>query len=242
MFAVDNSSIAKTAKQIISLNKLDQIITVIRGKMEEIELPEKVDIIISEWMGYGLLFESMLDSVLNARDRHLVPGGVASSRQSRDIFSCIVDVMLLRAMFHSGPTCIHLISRRCLESVLPEAVVAVVPPSSMSSNPCIISNFDMLSCKISDLVFTAPFNLTMSKGPLTSFCIYFDIMFEEGCANPVYSSFPSSPHLQISISSVIFFTLLLIGIGLLQYFSHGHANTLEASSLLSKFSTTSKLW
>ena len=40
--------------------------------MEEIVLPvEKVDIIISEWMGYFLLYESMLDSVLWARDKYL---------------------------------------------------------------------------------------------------------------------------------------------------------------------------
>jgi len=44
--------------------------------MEEIQLPvPKVDIIISEWMGYFLLYESMLDSVLWARDKYLVEGG-----------------------------------------------------------------------------------------------------------------------------------------------------------------------
>jgi hypothetical protein len=35
----------------------------------------QVDIIISEWMGYFLLRESMLDSVLVARDKWLKPGG-----------------------------------------------------------------------------------------------------------------------------------------------------------------------
>lgn len=34
------------------------------------------DIIISEWMGYFLLYESMLDTVLLARDRYLKPGGM----------------------------------------------------------------------------------------------------------------------------------------------------------------------
>ena len=33
-------------------------------------LPQ-VDIIVSEWMGYALLYESMLDSVLFARDKWL---------------------------------------------------------------------------------------------------------------------------------------------------------------------------
>lgn len=37
---------------------------------------EHVDIIISEWMGYFLLYESMLDSVLFARDKYLSPGGL----------------------------------------------------------------------------------------------------------------------------------------------------------------------
>ena len=53
----------------------DIAITLIKGKMEEIVLPvDKVDIIISEWMGYFLLYESMLDTVLYARDRYLVSG------------------------------------------------------------------------------------------------------------------------------------------------------------------------
>ncbi len=30
---------------------------------------EQVDVIVSEWMGYALFFEAMLDSVLHARDR-----------------------------------------------------------------------------------------------------------------------------------------------------------------------------
>jgi protein arginine N-methyltransferase 1 len=49
---------------------------VIKGKIEEIELPvPKVDIIVSEWMGYFLLYESMLDCILWARDKYLVKGG-----------------------------------------------------------------------------------------------------------------------------------------------------------------------
>ena len=47
--------------------------------MEEIELPEgikQVDIIVSEWMGYCLLYETMLPSVLYARDKYLAKGGL----------------------------------------------------------------------------------------------------------------------------------------------------------------------
>lgn len=47
--------------------------TIIKGKVEEVELPvEGVDIIISEWMGYCLFYESMLNTVIYARDKWLV--------------------------------------------------------------------------------------------------------------------------------------------------------------------------
>ena len=55
--------------------QLGGLVEVIQGTIETVSLPEKVDIIISEWMGYFLLRESMLDSVLVARDRFLKPGG-----------------------------------------------------------------------------------------------------------------------------------------------------------------------
>ena len=51
------------------------VITLVKGKVEEVTLPddiEKVDIIISEWMGYCLFYESMLQTVLFARDKWLV--------------------------------------------------------------------------------------------------------------------------------------------------------------------------
>jgi len=45
--------------------------------VEEVELPvESVDIIISEWMGYFLLYESMFDTVLYARDKWLAKNGL----------------------------------------------------------------------------------------------------------------------------------------------------------------------
>lgn len=85
VFAVDASDIAVKAEKIVKANNLDNVITVIRGKIEDIQLPEgiKVDVIISEWMGYALLYESMLDSVLHARDRFLKPGGVMAPSQSK---------------------------------------------------------------------------------------------------------------------------------------------------------------
>ena len=73
---VDMSTIIDKAREIVAVNGMADKITLIQGKMEEVELPyKKVDIIISEWMGYFLLYESMLDTVLYARDKYLIEKG-----------------------------------------------------------------------------------------------------------------------------------------------------------------------
>jgi type I protein arginine methyltransferase len=71
------STIIDKAREIVERNGMTSKITLLQGKMEEVKLPfDKVDIIISEWMGYFLLYESMLDTVLFARDRYLKPDGL----------------------------------------------------------------------------------------------------------------------------------------------------------------------
>jgi protein arginine N-methyltransferase 1 len=71
------STIIDKAKEIVEVNGMSDKITLLQGKMEEVVLPfDKVDIIISEWMGYFLLYESMLDTVLYARDKYLVKDGL----------------------------------------------------------------------------------------------------------------------------------------------------------------------
>ncbi|PNX59577.1 putative protein arginine N-methyltransferase 6-like protein, partial [Trifolium pratense] len=64
------------AKHVVKANNLSDIITVLHGRVEDLQLSEKVDVIISNWMGYMLLQESMLGSVIIARDRWLKPGGL----------------------------------------------------------------------------------------------------------------------------------------------------------------------
>lgn len=59
---------------LVAANFLQDKIKVIAGKIEEIELPEMVDVIISEPMGYMLYNERMLETYLHAK-KWLKPGG-----------------------------------------------------------------------------------------------------------------------------------------------------------------------
>ena len=74
VYAVEASSMAKHAETLVFSNKLNDRIQVIPGKIEEITLPEQVDIIISEPMGYMLFNERMLETYLHAK-KWLIPNG-----------------------------------------------------------------------------------------------------------------------------------------------------------------------
>lgn len=77
VYAIEKANIYHKAVEIVELNGYKNTITVINGKIEEIDLPvEKVDIIISEWMGYALLYEGMFDSIIFARDKWLAKDGM----------------------------------------------------------------------------------------------------------------------------------------------------------------------
>jgi len=77
VIGIECAHIADKAKIIVKENHCEDVIQIIKGKVEEVELPvDAVDIIVSEWMGYFLLYESMLDTVIFARDKWLKPDGI----------------------------------------------------------------------------------------------------------------------------------------------------------------------
>jgi len=76
VYAVEASNLADWTELVMASNGLSGVVKVLKGRIEELVLPEKVDIIISEWMGLFLIFESMLESLLFARDNWLKPDGL----------------------------------------------------------------------------------------------------------------------------------------------------------------------
>lgn len=75
-YGIECAGIAEQTRKIVAASGYADRITIIRGRVEDVQLPEKADVLVSEWMGYCLLYESMLRSVVHARDAFLAPGGV----------------------------------------------------------------------------------------------------------------------------------------------------------------------
>ena len=92
VYAIDKSAILDKARENIFHNNLADTITCLRGRIEDVVLPvAQVDIIVSEWMGYFLLYESMLDTVLLARDKYLAPGGLIFPDKASIYMAAIED-------------------------------------------------------------------------------------------------------------------------------------------------------
>ncbi len=73
--AVDRSPFIKTAKAIAQKNGFDNI-DFYHDDHQSLKLDDKVDIIVSEWMGHCLFYEAMLEPLLAIRDRYLAKDGI----------------------------------------------------------------------------------------------------------------------------------------------------------------------
>ncbi|MCI0663130.1 MAG: methyltransferase domain-containing protein [Acidobacteria bacterium] len=76
VYSVESQDIIALAERIANTHEWGGRLRFIKGSIEDVELPEPVDIIISVFTGNFLLEEDLLPSLFFARDKYLKPGGV----------------------------------------------------------------------------------------------------------------------------------------------------------------------
>ncbi len=205
IYAVENSSIALFAQQIIIDNGFENKITLIKGKIEEIHLPvEEVDIIISEWMGYFLLFESMIDSVIFARDKWL----------NKKIGLIFPDKLCLNMCLSEQGSTWKYSKKENLNNVYGfdftslsalcynEPIIELHNKELICSTSCKILELDMYQISPDDVNFSSAWAVQINKNldksmiddgfTIGSLVIWFDTYFEKGLENPI--SFTTSPY------------------------------------------------
>jgi SAM-dependent methyltransferase len=74
VYAIEKSRIVDAARQIFAANGCQRI-QALHGDASTIELPEPVDLIVSEWMGHFLFDDELLEPLVRLRDSYLRPGG-----------------------------------------------------------------------------------------------------------------------------------------------------------------------
>lgn len=188
VISVDQSDVIYQAMDIIRENNLSDIITLKKGRLEDINIGvDKVDAIISEWMGYFLLFEGMLDTVIYAREHYLKPDGVILPNR------CTISIM------GSGDTKryvdlvdywsnVYGFKMSCMKAqVVREPSIEICNADNLITSTAEIQVFDLYKVTTDCINFSAPFTLNVKKtGSLTAIVGYFDIFFD--LENPVHFS------------------------------------------------------
>ncbi|XP_039295051.1 protein arginine N-methyltransferase 1 [Nilaparvata lugens] len=190
--AVDQSEIVYDAIHIVWENNLKDKVDVIKGKIETTKLPvEKVDLIVSEWMGYFLLFEAMLDSVIYARDRYLASGGILIPNRCTISLAGFSSLGRYKDLVEFWDDVYGYKMSNLKKQILQEPLVEVVKASEQATESTQIHNLDLMTATVDSVNFTCNFSLKVIRdSDITSIVGYFDTFFE--LPNPV--SFSTGPH------------------------------------------------
>ncbi|KAM6033129.1 LOW QUALITY PROTEIN: protein arginine N-methyltransferase 1-like [Chlamydotis macqueenii] len=194
VIGIECSSISDYAVKIVKANKLARV-SIIKGKVEEVELPvEKVDIIISEWMGYCLFYESMLNTVITRRDKWLTPDGLIFPDRATLYVTAIEDRQYKDYKIHWWENVGFDMS--CIKDVaIKEPLVDVVDPKQLVTNACLIKEVDIYAVKVEELTFTAPFCLQVKRNDYVHALVaYFNIEFTRCHKRTGFSTSPESPY------------------------------------------------
>ncbi|XP_017785936.1 PREDICTED: protein arginine N-methyltransferase 1 isoform X2 [Nicrophorus vespilloides] len=198
VIAVECSNIVDYAKKIVETNKLDHIITIVKGKVEEITLPEgieKVDIIISEWMGYCLFYESMLDTVLYARDKWLAPSGLLFPDRCSLFVTAIEDRQYKDEKINWWDDVYGFDMSSIRKVAISEPLVDVVDPKQVVTNACLIKEVDLYTVQKQDLEFSAPFHLQVRRNDYVQALVtFFNVEFTKCHKRVGFSTAPEAPY------------------------------------------------
>jgi protein arginine N-methyltransferase 1 len=165
----------------------------------------KVDIIISEWMGYMLLYESMLDTVLYARDKWLTQDGLILPDKAVINLAAIEDDNYKQQKIHWWDD-VYGIDMSCLKNnCLSEPLIDFCDKKAIISTICPIYTLDLYTVKKEDLDFSSKYELRFTKNDwLHGLVSWFDIEFDR---LPNKVSFTTGPfNKETHWKQVIFYT------------------------------------
>jgi len=183
VIAIDASDVANRAKENIRVNGMGGIITVYKGKVEELQdqlsqFKGRVDVIVSEWMGYFLLYESMLPSVLYARDVYLRRGGILAPSHTRMLLAAVSNCSVIsdRLQFWNN---VHGFSMQAMKvGLVDEAWTDALQSNQVVSSVETLFELPLQTMTAKQPSFTTPFSLQVTQTcSVQAFASWFDTWF-----------------------------------------------------------------
>ncbi|GIX63524.1 histone arginine methyltransferase PRMT1 [Babesia caballi] len=195
VYAIECSDIINLARSLVERNGAKDKVTFLHGRCEDVELPvPKVDIIVSEWMGYFLLYENMLESLIFCRDKWLKPGGLLFPDRARLYVGAIEDAEYKSDKLDCWRDTYGFDFSLMRPYLLEDPVVDVVDEKTLNTTTCCVLELDLHTCALSDLDFASEFLLVAQrKDYVHALCFWFDVTFS-ACHKPLTLS--TSPRAQ----------------------------------------------
>ena len=160
VYGIEFADIADFSIDIIKKNNMEDKITIIKSKVEEAILPvDKVDIILSEWMGYFLLYESMLDCVLYARDKWLKKDGYMFPDRAQMFLAGIEDKNYKHRKINSWNN-VYGFNMSCIkEAAIAEPLIDNCTDEYIISSTCKIFDIDLYKITKEELDFMSGYEI-----------------------------------------------------------------------------------
>lgn len=183
VYAVEASEIAVQANEVVKANNLSDKIIVLHERVEDVNIEEKVDIIISEWMGYMLLYESMLASVIFARDKWLKPGGLILPSHAALYMAPVThtdryreSIDFWRDVYGIDMSAMLPLAKQC---AFEEPSVETITGENVLAWPFVVKHVDCYTVGAQELeTVTASYKFqSMMREPLHGFAFWFDVTF-----------------------------------------------------------------
>ncbi len=179
VYAVDATDIADVATGLVKANGLSDQVQVIQGRVGEVQLDQKVDLIISEWLGSAAFVEGMLHTVLNARDQSLVPTGRMLPSKVRVLIAPLDDPILYR---NEGPGFwseriddLDFSSLEEAELLQGRTMQIRVEPAAVLAPGQVLLELDLLTASVKDVWFEGQLEFVPSRdGVLNGFSVWFE--------------------------------------------------------------------
>ena len=165
--------------------------------MEDVTLPvPHVDVIISEWMGYFLLYESMLDTVLYARDRWLSPTGILLPDRAALYVTLIEDAEYRTNKLEYWTSVYGFRMSAIHRMAMAEPLVDTATPTQvLSTQAARVLDVDVRVVTREQLHFDSAFSLVLARDDYVhALCAYFTVDFTAGKEKVHLTTAPTAPY------------------------------------------------
>lgn len=179
VYAIEQREVIESAREIGKANGLEDRIVFINKRSTEAELPEKVDVIVSDIMGSFCLEEGLLDFIIDARERFLKPGGRMIPYHVK-MFIVPVQSEEIYSKVHFWNEDVYGVDYRSVrDRAVNTSYVHLLQPQDYLSEPAVLNEIDLYQAKDNSMDRAVKFRIGR-KGTLHGIGGWFEAKLSPG--------------------------------------------------------------